>query len=520
MYGFFSIAQKLLEKIRKIIGKNDSIQSKYRQLFELEKEIKNASDEEKKLSDALIQKEKNLLINKNPHILEELAVFLKNHKDTDHEEDDEEYEDDEDDIDETPSYTEQAKALATYLKFLKRLSRNKYLHKSFKKHSNDAKLEEWFIEKLPDDETLTNIGRSLSLQNGLRKNLNCWKQLYKKPIQHYKKFRKDENYRHFYVTERIDVKKISQSELDLLLLIILRNIRQLLQETYVNRNIDSVSFQELYGIQNSLFKDQIFVDEATDFSVLQLACMHAMSNPVVNSFIAGGDFNQRLTKNGIKDLELIEWISPQVEIARINTIYRQSPKLNEFTHAILDLMEQKDSQAKSNLPDFVDFMGLKPTLKEFCSDADMTAEWITERIIEIETLVNQENSEDHILPSIAVLVKEESDVIPITEILNDYLEEHNLKAIACLKGQNVGEEQDIRVCNIEYIKGLEFEAVFFINIDELINQYPNLYEKFLYVGATRAANYLGITCTNALPTELEKLRLHFIDSWAIETIDF
>ena len=122
--------------------------------------------------------------------------------------------------------------------------------------------------------------------------------------------------------------------------------------------------------------------------------------------------------------------------------------------------------------------------------------------------------------STLVLVKEESDVIPITEILNDYLEEHNLKAIACLKGQNVGEEQDIRVCNIEYIKGLEFEAVFFINIDELINQYPNLYEKFLYVGATRAANYLGITCTNALPTELEKLRLHFIDSWAIETIDF
>ena len=55
--------EKLIEKLRKIIDKKDSILSKYRQLFELEKEIKNALDKEKSLSDVLINKEKNLLIN-------------------------------------------------------------------------------------------------------------------------------------------------------------------------------------------------------------------------------------------------------------------------------------------------------------------------------------------------------------------------------------------------------------------------------------------------------------------------
>jgi hypothetical protein len=56
---------------------------------------------------------------------------------------------------------------------------------------------------------------------------------------------------------------------------------------------------------------------------------------------------------------------------------------------------------------------------------------------------------------------------------------------------------------------LTFEAVFFVGVDDLAARIPDLYRRFVYVGVTRAATYLGITCEAALPAELGPLRSHF-----------
>jgi superfamily I DNA/RNA helicase len=70
------------------------------------------------------------------------------------------------------------------------------------------------------------------------------------------------------------------------------------------------------------------------------------------------------------------------------------------------------------------------------------------------------------------------------------------------------------VFDIQHIKGLEFEAVFFVGIDLLAERMPDLFQRFFYVGATRAATYLGITCQGDLPARLEATRPHFkTDSW-------
>ena len=192
---------------------------------------------------------------------------------------------------------------------------------------------------------------SISLQNGLKHNLNCWKRLYKLPTKFYRQFRKDEKNNIFYAKEW-DGQKISQTELDLILFITLREIKKLLKEPYVVKNIDEAKFVEIKNFQSDLFKDQVLVDEATDFSVLQLACMYTMTQPVLDSFIACGDFNQRLTNQGIKDESLLQWISPKLKTERITTIYRQSPKLNSLTHGILDLMDDSDESSKSKLQKF------------------------------------------------------------------------------------------------------------------------------------------------------------------------
>lgn len=509
----------ILEKLQRIIYSEADFLTMCRQLFELENQVKKIIDHEKTISEQIVTQQRNLLLNRNKDILEELAVFLTQLQADEDDDLDDDTDFDEDNEEVQVSYTQRTKAMAEYQKFLKALARHRYLKKSLKKDSKHGKLQVWLQDKLPSEDVLTQLGRSISLQNGLRRNLNCWKRLYQKPVKLYKKFRKESDYLQFYIDAQLDAKKITQAELDLLLLLTLRNIKTLLMEPYIVRNIDEVKFQDIKGFQTSLFKDQIYVDEATDFSVLQLACMHAMATPLLNSFFACGDFNQRLTTQGIKDLSLIEWISPQIQIERINTIYRQSPALNQFTHALLNLMPDSDLEAKSQLPKFVNFEGLSPVMAEYLCDLDETVEWITERIAEIEDLVNQNNSGKKILPSIVVLVKDESEVMQTTQALNNYLDEISLKAVACSQGQSVGEQHDVRVCSIEYIKGLEFEAVFFIDIDQLIVKYPDLYRKFLYVGSTRAANYLAVTCSEQLPDELSNLRDLFADHWDISSLD-
>ena len=52
-----------------------------------------------------------------------------------------------------------------------------------------------------------------------------------------------------------------------------------------------------------------------------------------------------------------------------------------------------------------------------------------------------------------------------------------------------------------------------MGIDQLAAARPELFDKFLYVGATRAAQYLGVTCSAALPLALEHLRQHFGATW-------
>ncbi len=150
--------------------------------------------------------------------------------------------------------------------------------------------------------------------------------------------------------------------------------------------------------------------------------------------------------------------------------------------------------------------GVEPVLLEETQDTDVTS-WLSERITEINNAVNHVGSSGStIVPTIAVLVKDESLVEPIARDLNVHLEDVSLTAEACRDGKSLGETKGVRVFSVEHIKGLEFEAVFFIGIDELAILYPETYEKYLYVGVTRAATYLGMTCSNRLPSSLESLR--------------
>lgn len=97
--------------------------------------------------------------------------------------------------------------------------------------------------------------------------------------------------------------------------------------------------------------------------------------------------------------------------------------------------------------------------------------------------------------------------------LGNALTDQNIRVIPCPDGQVRGRDSAVRVFNVQHIKGLEFEAVFFVGVDKLAEIYPDLFDKYLYVGATRAATYLGITCEQALPSNIAGLQEFFEQEW-------
>jgi len=52
-------------------------------------------------------------------------------------------------------------------------------------------------------------------------------------------------------------------------------------------------------------------------------------------------------------------------------------------------------------------------------------------------------------------------------------------------------------------------------VDTLATLRPELFDKYLYVGTTRAATYLGLTCTGTgLPEKIESLQASFAANWS------
>jgi hypothetical protein len=301
--------------------------------------------------------------------------------------------------------------------------------------------------------------------------------------------------------------KITPDEVDVVILVMLRNARTLLQYS-ARRRMESVTSQDwLESIKNRYFM-QVFVDESTDLSAVQLACTIELANPQLRSWFACGDLRQRITANGIRNRAEIEWLNRvtgvRIHIKEIEIGYRQSQRLRDLADALSAL--DVDGAVVTRPPRGSEEADVWPLLGERLSE-DNLAVWLAERIYEVESAIGR-------LPSIAVFVDGDNLIDPLVTAARRILERHNIRIVGCKEGRVVGDTSEVRVFDVQHIKGLEFEAVFFVGIDGLAQRIPELFQRFFYVGATRAATYLGITCEGSLPTRLDAVRPHFrTDSW-------
>ena len=392
-----------------------------------------------------------------------------------------------------------------YYQALRALARSTATKRAVNKASRSGKIIDWLGGRVLPQSDLIDIGSKLMLQSAARRFVTPARGYISGVGKRYRVFRRErQDVGTWYQPGAFDQRDIHPLELDVILLATLKAGNQLIERRNIQRAIDSPQWAALKSVM-SCHRHQILVDEATDFSPLQLACMNALAHPRTRSVFACGDFNQRLTTWGVRSPEALSWSLPSVEVREITVAYRQSRQLNDLAKDIIRAVG--GSEQNVSLPAEVNNEVASPVLLEH-SSVPQTVQWLADRIVEIERFVVQQ------LPSIAVFVNSEEQVDPIAKALEDLLSEHNIPVMACREGQAVGQESSVRVFDIQHIKGLEFEAVFFLGVDRLAELQPELFDKYIYVGTTRAAAYLGLACEGALPAQLEPVRHHFVDRWA------
>lgn len=457
----------------------------------------------KEASDARIKGALNLQLNRNRGFLDELARFLDGLQQTQVSDTDEADDDTDEEDEATAPRTGRAAALNVYMQAVRAQARSAAAKRSLSKTSLTGKIVEWLGDRTLAETDRAKVGASLLVQTSARRFTNPVKRYIDGIAKRYRAFRRlRQEGGAWYLKNGFEARDIHPLELDLVLLAILRAAGDLISRPNVLRDIDRPAWSSLQPFLGHL-RNQILVDEATDFSPIQLACMGALAHPRLRSFFACGDFNQRLTTWGARTTDDLKWVFPDFDIKEITVSYRQSKQLNEFARAMIRAVGETAQHA--SLPANVDSNGVAPALLEHANGEDVVG-WLADRIREIERFVGQ-------LPSTAIFVNSEAEVVPVADALNTVLAEHNIQVIACREGQAVGQESNVRVFDVQHIKGLEFEAVFFVAIDRLATLHPELFDKYLYVGTTRAATYLGMTSEVALPTAIECLRTHFGQDW-------
>lgn len=395
-------------------------------------------------------------------------------------------------------------AFEAYKRAIRGQARAAISKRSVSPSSINGRILNWLGQRtLPDTERLT-IGALLQTQTALRRFANPLREFIDRMAARYRQYRRVRQAEgDWYEQKGFERGELNSLEADVILLAMLRAAHTLLQDRRVLTSIDEPRFSTLKAVRE-LYRTQILVDEATDFSPLQLGCMAAMCDPVARSFLACGDFNQRVTEWGVRSVEELKWIFSDFDVRSIHTSYRHSRQLNALASQLAALSEGEIPAAQ--LPAHVNSEGVAPILVTGITGQAL-AGWLAARITEIEQFTDN-------LPSIAVLVNGEEEVEPLATALNTALSSQNIRAVGCPGGRVVGQDNDVRVFDVQHIKGLEFEAVFFVGVDELAQHKPELFDKYLYVGATRAATYLGLTCTSPrLPEGIAHLETAFAREW-------
>ena len=228
----------------------------------------------------------------------------------------------------------------------------------------------------------------------------------------------------------------------------------------------------------------IGIDEATDFSACDIYAMESLLTLDYNSLTLCGDMMQRMTSYGIKSWSELNGIVSDPLVVEMETSYRQSRKMLEVARQLyIDTLNAE--------PNYKAFMKSKkvPDPLVYISESEFSkVQWISDRISEVYRAYGEQ------LPSIAIFVNDKGYIPRFIELLqqSEFFTKNKVKITDGTNGIVRMDTDHICVYPIDVVKGMEFDVVFFHNIDNSSEEVEVL-KRYIYVGVSRAAFFLGIT---------------------------
>lgn len=234
----------------------------------------------------------------------------------------------------------------------------------------------------------------------------------------------------------------------------------------------------------ALCRPVIGVDEATDYGIIDFYGIKSFGHYAVRSYTLCGDTMQLMKEDGITDWNILRHplLFEQLEVQNLNMSYRQSEELLELA----DKIYQEERGSKSPYECYLKGRKTPKPLWLEQEDIDEKADWISRRVLEIV------KAYDNKMPTIAVFTNDKRKAEELKEAIEncDVLNPAGIEVKVC-SDNNLEGEKTLRIFPIDQVKGMEFEAVFFYDIDDI--ESSSLINKYLYVGLSRASMYLAVT---------------------------
>lgn len=235
-------------------------------------------------------------------------------------------------------------------------------------------------------------------------------------------------------------------------------------------------------------KPVIMVDEATDYSILDYYFMASFRYYEYSSLTLCGDIMQGLNANGIESWDdLKKSVLPDLKVFELKVSYRQTPTLLQMSKRLYKNDQGKDAPYDTNMEKSDAEV---PPICFISDNQSKKANWIAKRICEIYRRY------DDNLPAVAILVGDEVDVDEMVDEMQDLDILNGFSILNCTNGNRSNEMKCVRIFRLSEVKGMEFEAVFFYDIDAALASQPHkMMRRYLYVGASRATSHLAATFT-------------------------
>lgn len=227
-----------------------------------------------------------------------------------------------------------------------------------------------------------------------------------------------------------------------------------------------------YGIERDERFDHVVIDEAQDFSPYQVSVLNARTKTA--SFTILGDLAQGIHSNkGIDGWEkFIDLFgTSRAEFFQMTKSYRSTYEIIAFSNTILSHLANRPTYAEPVLRSGENVHIQQVEIKEKLAK---TIGWINEM-------------KDQDMNTIAIILRSAADCNEIYPKLKEEIPE-----LTMITTEDKSYESGISLLPVYVSKGLEFDAVLMVDVDE--KHYPETEQitKLLYVGCTRALHHLSV----------------------------